>query len=372
MSEVRSAHAPRAVWLLQRNDVVGGTKTIVDGLEARLRAAGIAASAVYLRNLKELETAKAARWAKPLSDVRDFVRLLQRLRRERPDVVVTFTPLLGAVVGMLAPVWSGSKVISTLHTSSDLVGRTALRLDALAARLGRYRGIIACSASVADSYKVNGRSYMEQVSVVSNGVQPSHEPRGQAANTVRSELGAAGGAKLAVAVGRLTASKNLEILVRALTELPNWWLVLLGGGEAQRDLERLAHELGVAERVRFMGRVGREAVDEWLLNCDAYVQPSWAEGLSLALLEAMARGIPVVASDIPANWDPLRSEGGDVGLLVSPASYVAWVSALKTIEAGPEAASEVGERARERQRSEFDEETMYRRYIEFVVRELGA
>ncbi|HNQ98448.1 MAG TPA: glycosyltransferase family 4 protein, partial [Trueperaceae bacterium] len=123
---------------------------------------------------------------------------------------------------------------------------------------------------------------------------------------------------------------------------------------------------------RFLGRVPRERVGEWLSECDAFVQPSLYEGLSLAVLEAMARGAPVLVSDIPANRDPIEAPDGPVGWCL-PGNYPrAWAAVLHEVAADPVAAAALGERGRARQRAEFDEETMYGRYVQLVLEELGG
>ncbi len=370
MSAASDGGSRARVWLLQRSDVVGGTKVLIDGLEGRLAARGVDASAVYLRDLREHEDARGARWTRPFLASRDFGRLLRRLRQERPAVIVTFTPFLGALAALAARFLGRSKVVSTLHTASDRVGRGVLWFDAVVARLGWYSGIVACAPSVAASYERNGPAYMRHVTVVANGVEPSYEPRRSGSGASGAGLGPSSGGLVAVAVGRLTAGKNYGVLFEALALAPDWSLVILGDGEGRAGLEAGASALGLAERVRFLGRVPRELVGRWLSACDAFVQPSLHEGLSLAVLEAMARGAPVLVSDIPANRDPMDAPDGAVGLLLPGHDPHAWAAALASVAADPAAAEAMGARARARQRAEFDQETMYGRYVDKVLEEL--
>lgn len=360
------------VWLLQRSDVVGGTKAIIDGLERRLVAWGVDASAVYLRDLREHEAARESRWAGPLLNVRDLGRLWLRLTRERPTVIVTFTPLLGVVAAFAARLATRSRVVSTLHMTSDRIGKGVLKLDAAAARRGWYSRIVACAPSVAASYAGNDAAYTRHMTVIPNGVEPSAEPRRGRSVELRTEVQVPPEGRVAVAVGRLTADKNYGVLFEALAAAPGWWLVLLGGGEARAELEARARDHGVVERVRFLGRVPRERVGEWLSECDAFVQPSLYEGLSLAVLEAMARGAPVLVSDIPANRDPIEAPDGPVGWCLPGNDPRAWAAVLHEVAADPVAAAALGERGRARQRAEFDEETMYGRYVQLVLEELGG
>jgi glycosyltransferase involved in cell wall biosynthesis len=120
-----------------------------------------------------------------------------------------------------------------------------------------------------------------------------------------------------VFVGRLHAQKGLDVLLTAFKQLlshhPQWHLhlQLLGDGPLREDLVALADDLGIASHVDFIGMT--ERVPEYLQQADIFVLPSRAEGHSNALLEAMACGLPVVVSDIPANLDVV--EGGRNGLV---------------------------------------------------------
>ncbi|WP_162251478.1 MULTISPECIES: glycosyltransferase [unclassified Nocardioides] len=140
--------------------------------------------------------------------------------------------------------------------------------------------------AVSDSEAQDGETVLHgrgRIEVIANGVDitrfaPSAEPREPA---------------MLLVVGRLARQKGQDILIRALAELDDVQLVLLGDGPARGHLQQLASELGVADRVRM---VGTGAPDAWMRRATLVVVPSRWEGLSIALLEAMATGAPVVAS----------------------------------------------------------------------------
>lgn len=116
-------------------------------------------------------------------------------------------------------------------------------------------------------------------------------------------LGLDPGARPILFVGRLDAGKRVDVLLRALALLlrsrPEVHLLVAGTGPDEVQLRSLAAELGLAERVRFLGQ--RDDVPGLLKLAGAFVLPSIAEGMSNALLEALAAGTPVVATRIPAN-----------------------------------------------------------------------
>lgn len=121
-------------------------------------------------------------------------------------------------------------------------------------------------------------------------------------------------------VGRLVALKGQPILLEAFAALRrrgiDATLTLVGGGDERDDLERLAERLGVADRVTFTGGLGHDRVREQMAAADVFCLPSFAEGLPVVLMEAMASGLPVVATRI-AGVSELVEDGVE-GVVVRP------------------------------------------------------
>lgn len=113
----------------------------------------------------------------------------------------------------------------------------------------------------------------------------------------RAKLGLEPGRWL-VSVGWLIERKGHDLAIRALPALPGVRLAIVGEGELRAGLESLAHQLGVADRVRFVGAVPQTALREWYSAADALTLCSSREGWANVLLEAMACGTPVVATSI--------------------------------------------------------------------------
>lgn len=128
------------------------------------------------------------------------------------------------------------------------------------------------------------------------------------------------GRRRLLAVGRLHPVKGFDGLLHAFSQLaplfPDWDLTILGEGAQRGALETLRDELGLAERVSLPGRVGNMAA--WYGASDLYVLSSRAEGLSNTLIEAMACGLPCVATDCDTGPREIIREGLD-GVLVRPA-----------------------------------------------------
>lgn len=104
--------------------------------------------------------------------------------------------------------------------------------------------------------------------------------------------------KVLVSVGHLIERKGHHLVIAAMPQLPDYQLFIVGGGEWEKKLKAQAQQLGVAERVRFIGEVGQQQLPEFYSLADALVLASDREGWANVLLEAMACGTPVVASRI--------------------------------------------------------------------------
>ncbi|WP_152050278.1 glycosyltransferase family 4 protein [Tautonia marina] len=153
--------------------------------------------------------------------------------------------------------------------------------------------------------------------------------------------------------GRLHPQKNLDLLVDAWAEVASkraeGHLIFLGGGPDHDRLSARAEELGLADRVHFVGPVSDPAA--YLRAADVFVLPSVAEGMSNSLLEAMATGLPCIASKIGGNVDLL--EDGPSGLLVPLNDPRGWAEAILRLLDDPEFARSLGQEALRRVESEF-------------------
>ena len=145
-------------------------------------------------------------------------------------------------------------------------------------------------------------------------------------------------------VGRLAAQKGVATLLDAVPLLrTRAAVVLVGDGPQRAALERQAGHLG-PDRVHFQGFVPHAEVPAWLTAADVLVLPSIYEELGSVLLEAMAAGLPVVASAVGGIPDAL----GDAGRLVPPSDPVALAAAVDELLDDPALAAELGEAARRR------------------------
>jgi glycosyltransferase involved in cell wall biosynthesis len=238
-----------------------------------------------------------------------IARAVAALRRAAPDLVHLHTGRANWVGGLAAR-WL------------SLPALTTRRMDRRVARGPRTRWLYGRGVrhAVAISESVRRRLLdagvpAERISVIPSAVDPRAlaAPRERAA--IRRELGVGDGEFCLLALAALERRKGIDVLLDALAEAGTPTRVLIAGdGPCRAELEERSARLGLAARVRFLGRCEDKA--SLLSACDALVLPSRAEGLGVAALEAMACARPVVASRVGGLAWLVRD--GETGLLVPP------------------------------------------------------
>src|SRR6185437_8816337 len=159
--------------------------------------------------------------------------------------------------------------------------------------------------------------------------------------------------------------KAIQTLLRALINVPIAHLLLVGDGDLRRDFETLAHDLGIASQVTFAGRVEADELPAIYRSADVLVLPSETRGeaFGMVLLEAMASGRPVIASDLPGVRSVVR-DGVD-GFLTVPGDADALAGRLLTLAQMPLAQRmAMGARGRRKTEARFDWDKIGRRLEE--------
>ncbi len=255
-------------------------------------------------------------------------RLVRLFRRERPAAVILHTQvagLLGATAAIVARV--PARVIIH-HINVGVSGRAFRPIEAMAGTIGLYTDIVFVGEAIRADIDHFPKRYRARARVIPNAVEvPAVIDR----EVMRTKYGLDRDVSVIFAAGALTDQKNHEVLVRALAETPDVLLVIAGDGPLRSTLEALAAELRTP--VRFLGHVAPESVLELYGAADLYVMPSRAEGRSLALLDAVAAGLPVLLSDIGQNVEVM----GDAARYCPVEDIACWRSCLLELAHDPEA-----------------------------------
>lgn len=191
----------------------------------------------------------------------------------------------------------------------------------------------------------------------------------------RQQLGLPQNAFILLFTGNLIPRKGVDVLIQALARcthrFPELRVVLLGKGPEQDALTRLTEECGVRDRVNFYGFVPLPEIPTWYTACNVFVMPSWAEGLSLSVLEALASGRPVITTH-PGEGDHDAIFPGENGFLVPYGDVEALAAALERLVASPELVDRLGVRARRVAEERFGWETVARQTADVYYRVLSA
>lgn len=278
-------------------------------------------------------------------------RLVRDLRADRVDAIHSHEFTMG-VYGCASARFLGVPHVVTMHGDQ---GVTAAWRRRAALRWAFRRSHAAVAVSDHTRRAMEARLGLPDGSmrVVHNGIPA---PSGRR-DPVRCELGLDPASVLVLAVGSLRPNKAHGLLIEALAgaeaAVP-WQLAIAGQGPEREPLLRAARERGLGDRVHLLGQ--RDDIDDVHAAADVFVMPSHAEGLPLALLEAMFSGSAIVASDVGGMPEAVRHERE--GLLVPAGDVDALRRALERLLAEPDLRSRLAAAARDRAQARFRIERM--------------
>jgi D-inositol-3-phosphate glycosyltransferase len=257
--------------------------------------------------------------AKLLERLSMSVVALPHLIAERYDIIHIQKPYdLGPA--LVARRLSGAKVILGCH------GEDFYRGDRGLAR--RIDGAVSCSRFNAQTV---ARRYGFEPQVVFNGIDTGlFRPAAPDPEVTAIRAAGEGRPPLLLWVGRFQPWKGIDIAIRALIDIPGAQLVIAGDGQERPNLEQLAHELGLAGRIHFLGSVPRHRLPAIYSACDLFLATSFAsETFGIGPVEAQACGLPVIASRF--GGFPEVIDEGRTGLLVPPRDVAALSQAVNAL-----------------------------------------
>jgi glycosyltransferase involved in cell wall biosynthesis len=292
------------------------------------------------RGIEVIYLPSLVRRISPFNDIKSFVSIFRILRKLKPDIVHTHTSKAG-VLGRLAA-WM-ARVPIIIHTPHGHVfyghfGRSLskifLQMEKLLGTITHHQ--IALTPEECNDYLRLKVSQPNNTSVIHSGVDLHRFSKGEKQRTrKRKELGIPPDSLVIGYVGWLIPIKGVTYLVSAMAKVaeryPKSLLVLVGKGddkgEEETKLKEQVENLGLADKVLFLG--WRSDVDEIMGSFDIFVLPSLNEGMGRVLVEAMAAGLPIVASRVGGIPDLVKN--GKNGLLVPPEDASALEKAITVL-----------------------------------------
>ncbi|HLQ17916.1 MAG TPA: glycosyltransferase [Tabrizicola sp.] len=292
-----------------------------------------------------------------------YLRLARDVRRIKPDVLhlhLTYATIIGAVAGWLA----GCPVVASIHNTHTVVGggmrgKILYFLEGMAIRLFVDRLIFVGSAASETNQHRFGSVPMV---TIDNVVEPADPRLAARRDELRASLNAGPDDIVVLSTARLHPAKNIGNLLQAFATVhrhhPRARLWICGAGPLAGDLADQAAALKLGDTVSFLG--GRDDVAALLQAADIFALSSDIEGLPLALLEAMAAGLPVVATAVGSVPDYVD---GDVGLLVPPRQVEELTAALLAMVGDAALRQRAGRAARNRAHA-FTDVVQWRKALE--------
>ncbi len=296
-----------------------------------------------------------------LGGVRRIAKYIEQNQIQIVHTHVLRPDILGGFAARLA---HRPAVLSTKHNMAYVRGQSSWLMRNLFYWPAMYLSdqIITVTEALRQQAIARLRINPARVTTIHNGIDAERYYRPDARAATRAALGLDPDAFVITYTGRLIGGKGLEDLLRAARPLverhPACRVLIVGEGELLARLQQLAGELGLLSHVIFAGF--RRDVPEVLAASDAFVLPSFSEGLPLSVLEAMAAGKPVVVSRV--GGVPEIVADGETGLMIEPGDVPGLTAALLSLIEDPARREALCVRGRQHVRDHFSVPSMVARY----------
>lgn len=291
--------------------------------------------------------------------------MVSHIRRSGAELIHIHLPNPAAVLAYLASGHRG-RLVFTYH--SDTVKQKLLGQmfePILHAALRRSDAIIATSPNYLATSAVL-QAFQDRCHVIPYGIDTTQfeQCSPEEVRRVHERFGE----RLIISVGRLVYYKGFEVLIRAMTRVRGK-LLIVGDGPLRGDLQRMAAELGVAEKVVFVGEINNAKVTAYYHAADLFALASVArsEAFGIVQIEAMAAGLPVVNTSLDSGV-PFVSLHGETGLTVPPGDSQTLAAAINRLLDDEGLRRSLGQAGVRRARQEFGLDTMLRRTLQLYER----
>lgn len=359
-SAVRPLHVMHLVYRLQAGGMELGVIKVANGLDPRRVRSSICSTtpASAVRDLVRPDVAVFECDRRNGNDPRLVLELIRLFRRERPDIVHTHS--WGTLCeGLAATRLAGVPVV--LHGEHGTLQLKGHQVWVQRHAWARADCVLAVSSRLADRMAATTGFSRNRIRVIRNGVDSDRFGRVSRAEA-RRDLNLGDKEVVIGAVGRLVEVKDHANMLAAVAQLKSRGMrvtaVIAGDGPLRSQLEALGTTYGLHDSLRLLGY--RPDVERVLAALDVFVLSSRSEGLSNTILEAMAAGLPVVATEV-GGADELV-DPGVTGLLVPPRDAAALADALEDLCRSRARRESFGARARSRVETDFSIRGMVTRY----------
>jgi len=299
------------------------------------------------------------------------------VREEKPDIIHSWlydanvSARLAAVLNGKIPIVT-SLQLADYEPEAGRIGNWNPHKVRVLRMIDKFTSIVAkpyfvpCSEFVKNSYQRHYGIDENKTQVIYNSVDPNLlTASADDVQKIHEELALSSDSFIYLNVGRLDPQKNHKVLFEAFrqvsAEVPNAFLLLAGIGGLENELKKLAEDLGIREKVLFLGR--RNDIGALLVLADVFVFPSFFEGLPVALVEAMFKSLPCIASRVEVFEEVIAD--GETGLLINPTSPVELRDAMIELYKNRDLRKSLGENALTRVEKTFHASITARQWENF-------
>ena len=317
-----------------------------NAIESRLRSDGI--------NVVNLE-------ANSLRDKAAFARLKELVRKERVDIVHAHLAYSGIWSAMLSRSTGVPSIVSlhvapaaslAIQPSFAQKVATVVRDRLMRFVISRWSSrIVMVSDALRKTYRRGGGIRADKTRVVHNGIEVERfeRDRAEARAKIEGEFDIAGNVPVVATVSVLREGKGIDVLLAAARDVPQAVFLIIGDGPKAPEWRELAEANGVSDRVRWAGH--RDDVDALIAGCDLFAHPTLSDAFPTVLLEAMAAGLPIVASNV--GGIPEIVSPGETGTLVPAGDANALSRAVAELVSDRDRCRRMGKRAQTIARERF-------------------
>lgn len=337
----------------------------------------------YMRTMQsDLALRRNSYWLGPAMMAAGIATITRQARQMRPDLLHAHWLLPNGLMGAVVSRLLGIPLVISVPGSDAQVANANPIFRTLARFAMRQASLMtANSADLRDAVAALDPTVLNKFDLILYGADPTAlqpDPTGVADLRAQwlanhSVTLSPGHPVIILCVGRMVYKKGFDTLIRALAEpalrSQDVLAVMVGEGDQKAEWQILAQELGVSDRLRWVGNVPKDKISVYYNACDVLVNPSVrkpVDGLNVCVLDAMSCGKVVVGSTVAGN--PLAIVDGETGFLTSEGDPAALAVVLAKLAADPALRQRMGAAARQRIETELGWPPLVRRYLDHFQR----
>lgn len=301
---------------------------------------------------------------KNILDIFSYRRLLKNIKKNNPDLIITYLFHADAIGRIFLQIFTKIQIIPFLRTTYN---HERYWLARLFEKFTKYfvKNYLANSQSVKNFYVDNIGVKKEKITVISNGIDTDFYSKIERDESLRKNLGIREEEIAMICVANLHITKGHKYLLEAFENIyqknKNIKLLLVGDGDERKKLEKQVNKYFSKNNILFLGK--RNDVPRLLKISDIFILPTLFEGMSNAIMEAMAAGKPIITTDIPENKDLIENK--ETGILFPARDTKSLQKDIKLLMSDFNFREKLGQNAQQKAGKDFDIQKVANQFASF-------